>query len=76
MFDLRDFVMSTLMGMVGQEPDYKVRQYALGWYDKAQLTGEDMATLEDKLADARQQDATQAPEEPDEVEATDEGSER
>lgn len=46
MFHLHDFVMKTLMGMVGREPDYKVRQYALGWFDKAELTAEDMAQLE------------------------------
>ena len=46
MFSLHDFVMETLFGMVGHEPDYKVRQYALGWYDKAQLTPEDMAKLD------------------------------
>ena len=46
MFNLHDFVMNTLRGMVGHEPDYKVRQYALGWYDKAQLTAEDMAAIE------------------------------
>jgi hypothetical protein len=46
MFNLHDFVMNTLKGMVGHEPDYKVRQYALGWYDKAQLTAEDMAAVE------------------------------
>ena len=49
MFDLHDFVMTTLHGMVGQEPDYKVRQYALGWYDKAQLTSEDMAAIEEAI---------------------------
>lgn len=46
MFNLHDFVMNTLKGMVGHEPDYKVRQYALGWYDKAQLTAENMAAIE------------------------------
>ena len=46
MFHLHDFVMTTLQGMIGHEPDYKVRQYALGWYDKAQLTTEDMAAVE------------------------------
>lgn len=46
MFNLHDFVMKTLAGMVGREADYKVRQYALGWYDKAELTAEDMAKLE------------------------------
>lgn len=49
MFNLHDFVMNTLHGMVGHEPDYKVRQYALGWYDKAQLTAEDMATIEEAI---------------------------
>ena len=49
MFNLHDFVMKTLMGMVGREPDYKVRQYALGWYDKAELTAEDMAKLENAI---------------------------
>ena len=41
MFNLHDFVMETLMG--------KVRQYALGWYDKAQLTPEDMAKLDEAI---------------------------
>ena len=49
MFNLHDFVMDTLMGMVGHEPDYKVRQYALGWYDKAQLTPEDIAKLDEAI---------------------------
>ena len=49
MFNLHDFVMNTLHGMVGHEPDYKVRQYALGWYDKAQLTAEDMASIEEAI---------------------------
>lgn len=49
MFNLHDFVMNTLHGMVGHEPDYKVRQYALGWYDKAQLTAEDMAAIEESI---------------------------
>lgn len=46
MFDLHDFVLKTLTGMVGREPDYKVRKYALGWYDKGELTAEDLAALE------------------------------
>ena len=49
MFHLHDFVMTTLHGMIGHEPDYKVRQYALGWYDKAQLTAEDMASIEEAI---------------------------
>jgi hypothetical protein len=68
MFDLRDFVMSTLLGMVGREPDYKVRQYALSWYDKAQLTGEDMDALETALQTAAEE-AQRAEEAPNESEA-------
>lgn len=49
MFSLHDFVMNTLLGMVGNEPDYKVRQYALGWYDKAELTAEDMQKLDEAI---------------------------
>ena len=49
MFNLHDFVMKTLMGMAGREPDYKVRQYALSWYDKAELTAEDMAAVEEAI---------------------------
>ena len=49
MFSLHDFVMKTLKGMVGREPDYKVRQYALSWYDNAELTVEDMAELESTI---------------------------
>lgn len=45
MFNLHDFVMSTLRGMVGKEPDYKVQQYALGWFDKAGLTAADMEAI-------------------------------
>ena len=41
--------MTTLLGMVGNEPDYKVRQYALGWYDKAELTAEDMQKLNEAI---------------------------
>lgn len=49
MFRLHDFVMKTLFGMIGNEPDYKVREYALGWYDKAKLTSEDMDELDSAI---------------------------
>lgn len=46
MFSLHDFVMKTLLGMVGNEPDYKVREYALGWYDKGKISDEDLDKLD------------------------------
>ncbi len=60
MFSLHDFVMNTLMGMVGNEPDYKVRQYALGWYDKAELTAEDMQKLDEAIMAQYPQEETEA----------------
>ncbi|MBR2976705.1 MAG: hypothetical protein IKC50_00290 [Oscillospiraceae bacterium] len=49
MFNMRDFVMDTILGMVGEEPEYKVRQYALGWFDKGVLTEEDLTAIEAQL---------------------------
>lgn len=46
MFSLHDFVMDTVTGMVSYEPDYKVRQYALGWMDKGYLSSEDLAAVD------------------------------
>lgn len=52
MFDLRIFIMETIKGMIGNEPDYKVKKYALGWYDKEKLTEEDLAEI-DALIEAK-----------------------
>lgn len=49
MFDLREFIVKTISGMIGREADYKVRQYALGWYDKGVLTDADLQTVEDSI---------------------------
>lgn len=51
MFDLHKFVMDTVTVMIGKEPEYKVRQYALGWLEKDVLTQEDLATLEVHFAE-------------------------
>lgn len=60
MFDLRKFVMDTIAGMIGKEPEYKVRQYALGWLEKDVLTEEDLATVEEHIVE--QTVASQEPE--------------
>lgn len=51
MFSLHDFISTTILGMVHVEPDYKVREYALGWYQKGVLKEEDLQTVDDKLAE-------------------------
>lgn len=51
MFNLHDFVMDTIHSMIGKEPEYKVRQYALGWFEREVLTEYDLSLVEGWLAD-------------------------
>jgi len=53
MFDLRLFVMKTIMGMIGNEPDYKVMEYALGWYVRSTLTDDDLMEVENEIEEYR-----------------------
>lgn len=46
MFDLRDFILKTIDGMIGVEPDYKVREYSLGWYTKSILVEADLGAVD------------------------------
>lgn len=46
MFNINAFIMNTLKGMVGNYPEFQVREYALNWYGKGKLTEEDLATVE------------------------------
>ncbi len=46
MFSLNEFVMKTLNGMIGNYPEFQVREYALNWYAKGVLTEEDLAEIE------------------------------
>lgn len=46
MFNLHDFVMRTLTAMKDTEPEYKVRQYALGWLQRDVLTEDDLAVID------------------------------
>lgn len=46
MFNITDFIMSTLKGMLGHYPDFQIREYALNWYAKGKLTEEDLMKVE------------------------------
>ena len=46
MFNIKEFVMKTLKGMIGNYPDFQVREYALNWYEKGKLTEEDLSEIE------------------------------
>ena len=46
MFKLKDFILKTIDGMIGQEPDYKVREIALGWFTKGELVQADLEAID------------------------------
>lgn len=46
MFRLEDFILKTIKGMVSNEPDYRVQEYALSWYSRGKLTEENLAEIE------------------------------
>lgn len=46
MFSLHDFVLKTLRGMVGNYPEFQVREYALNWFAKGVLTEGDLCEVE------------------------------
>ena len=58
MFDLREYILKLLDGAIGKEPDYKVRELALGWYDKSVLVEADLQAV-DSLIEARQESQTE-----------------
>ncbi len=49
MFRLEDFILKTIKGMVGNEPDYKVQEYALSWYNRGKLTEENLSEIEELI---------------------------
>ncbi len=51
MFRLEEFIMNTIKGMVGNEPDYKIQEYALSWYNRGKLTEDDLAEIEKLIND-------------------------
>lgn len=46
MFSLNEFIMKTLKGMVGNYPDFQVREYATNWYSKGVLTEDNLAEID------------------------------
>lgn len=47
MFILKEFIMKILKEKIGNEPDYKVRELALGWFTKGELNQKDLADIDD-----------------------------
>lgn len=54
MFNFTEFIMNTLRRMInGGETDYKVMQYAAGWYEKDVLADENLMEIQ-TLIEARE----------------------
>jgi hypothetical protein len=49
MFSVHDFILNTVLGMIGHYPDFQIREYALNWYGKGKLTETDLMTIEEAL---------------------------
>lgn len=49
MFSVHDFIMSTILGMIGYYPDFQIREYALNWYGKGKLNDNDLMIIEEAL---------------------------
>ncbi len=45
MFSIHDFIMKTLVGMIGNYPDFQVQEYALNWYSKGKIAESDLAEI-------------------------------
>ena len=52
MFNINEFLMKTIKGMIGNYPDFQVREYAIGWWSKGKLTDNDMVEI-DTLIEAQ-----------------------
>lgn len=46
MFNIKNFIMSTLKEMNGHYPDFQIKEYALNWYAKGKLNEDDLAEIE------------------------------
>lgn len=49
MFNLHDFVLDTILKMIGNEADYNVQRYAVKYYESELLSDEDMISIQAKI---------------------------
>ena len=53
MFDLKNYIMKLLIESMGKEPDYKIRENALKWYERGTLTTEDLEVIDTMLEERK-----------------------
>ena len=49
MFSLKEFIMKILKEKIGNEPDYRVRELALGWFSKGELSQDNLAEIDNLI---------------------------
>lgn len=53
MFDLKNYIMKLLIESMGKEPDYKIRENALKWYERGTLPIETLEVIDTMLEERK-----------------------
>ena len=72
MFNLRDYILKLLDESIGKEPDYKVRENALKWYERGTLVEADLEAIDQLIEERKKSSAEQIQEETSSIEETQE----
>ena len=75
MFNLRDYILKLLDESIGKEPDYKVRENALKWYERGTLVEADLEAIDQLIEERKKSSAEQIQEEPSSIEEIQEENE-
>jgi hypothetical protein len=67
MFSMHNFVKKTVIGMIGREPEYKVRQFVLSWLEKDVLSQDDLAAIDAAYPEPESADEYESDSEPEQV---------
>lgn len=59
MFSLNEFIMKILKEKIGKEANYKVRELALGWFSKGELTQDNLAEIDSLIEGKNSKEITE-----------------
>lgn len=74
MFNLRDYILKLLDESIGKEPDYKVRENALKWYERGTLVEADLEAIDQLIEERKKPIEEQIGEETSSIEEIQEGN--
>lgn len=55
MFQLRDYILKLIDESLGKEPNYKIRENALKWYERGVLVEADLQAVDTLLEEAQEE---------------------